>query len=128
MNNAVYGKFLENCRRYRDIRLVTRWESRYGAKSLISRPNFHNCNVIDENLAVIELNKTSILFNKPIYVGFTILDLAKAHLYDFQYNFIKKNFNTNARLMYTDTDSLIYNFINLDIYEIIKQNVHLFDT
>ena len=55
------------------------------------------------------------MLNKPIYVGFTVLDLSKWMMYDFHYNFIKKNFN--AELLFTDTDSLTYEIKSENVYE-----------
>ncbi|XP_025073357.1 uncharacterized protein LOC112552405 [Pogonomyrmex barbatus] len=67
MNNAVFGKTMENVRNYVDVRLVTRWDGRYGAEALIAKPNFHSRSVFDENLMAIELRKLEVQFNKPIY-------------------------------------------------------------
>lgn len=128
LNNAAFGKLLENCRKHRDVKLVTKWGTSTGAGALISKPHFDGLSIIADDIALIEMNKTSILFNKPIYVGFTILELAKEELYNFHYKFIKKNFGCNANLLYTDTDSLLYNFIDVDAYEIIKNNLNMFDT
>ena len=58
------------------------------------------------------------MLNKPIYVGFTVLDLSKWKMYDFHYNFIKKNFN--AELLFTDTDSLAYEIKSENVYEFYK--------
>ena len=55
------------------------------------------------------------MLNKPIYVGFTVLDLSKWKMYDFHYNFIKKNFN--AELLFTETDSLAYEIKSENVYE-----------
>ncbi|XP_025073441.1 LOW QUALITY PROTEIN: uncharacterized protein LOC112552437 [Pogonomyrmex barbatus] len=66
MNNAVFGKTMENVRNYVDVRLVTHWDGRYGAEALIAKPNFHSRSVFDENL-MIELRKLEVQFNKPIY-------------------------------------------------------------
>jgi hypothetical protein len=129
MNNAVFGKTMENVRKYSNVKLVTKWGGRYGAETLISSPGFKSSMVLEENLAIIELNKTEIWFNKPIYVGMAILDIAKLTTYDFHYNFMLKKFGCNARVAYTDTDSLIYEIKCDDIYEVMRSDaLQRFDT
>lgn len=127
--NAIFGKTMENIRKHRIVKLVNKWEGRYGAKSLISHPTFHNRTIFDEHLMAIELNKTEIVFNKPLYIGMAILEISKTCVYDFHYNFMLKNFSSKCKLLYTDTDSLIYEIFCNDIYEeIIKPHIHKFDT
>lgn len=94
---------MENIRKRVDIRLAND-EGR--AKKLAAKPNFKHCNIFDESLVAIHMKKTEMLFNKPVYLGMSILDLSKTLMYDFHYNYIKPQYGENAKLLFTDTDSL----------------------
>ncbi|XP_050509169.1 uncharacterized protein LOC126886339 [Diabrotica virgifera virgifera] len=130
MVNANYGKGMENKRKRRALHLVRRYEGRYGAKNLIASPLFHSRVIFDDNLMAIELRQSSIIFDKPIYTGMAVLELSKTCLYDFHYDFmLKQNSVQQCKLLYTDTDSLLYEITCYDAYEqIIKANISKFDT
>ena len=73
MNNAVFGKTMENVRKHWDIKLVKtdkKWNK------LVSEPNFHTMKLIDNNLAIIEMRKVKVKMNKPIYLGLSILNIS----------------------------------------------------
>ena len=74
MNNAVFGKTMENIKKRRDIKLVTTDKRR---NKLVSEPNYHTINYISEDLSIIEMNKTKVKMNKPIYLGLSILEISK---------------------------------------------------
>ena len=71
-----------------------------------SSPTCVNCKVFENNLAAILEKKISLTLNKPIYVGFTVLELSKWEMYNFHHNFMIRKLNT--RLLFTDTNSLCY--------------------
>ena len=126
MNNSVYGKTIENLRKRVDISLVT---SQKKAKRLTAKPNYKKCTIFSENFCAIEMRKTQIYFNKPIYLGMCILDLSKTLMYDFHYNYIKPKYGERAKRLFTDTDSLAYEIQTNDFYRDISPDVHSkFDT
>ena len=83
MNNAVFGKTMENVRKHRDIKLVTTDKRR---NQLASEPNYHTTKYFSENLMAIEMKKTKVKMNKPIYLGMSILDISKTLMYEFWYD------------------------------------------
>ena len=80
-----------------------------------SRPTHITHKIFDKNFAAIHEIRPVLMLNKPIYVGFIVLELSKWLMYDFHCNFIKKNFD--AELLFTDTDSLAYEIKSEDVYE-----------
>ena len=128
MNNAVFGKTMENVRNHVDVKLLTKWDGRYGAEAMIAKPNFHSRSVFSENLIAIELRNLEVKFNKPIYVGMCILDISKICLYEFHHEYMLPLYRDKCKVMYTDTDSLIYHVECENIYENMKRDITRFDT
>lgn len=135
LNNAVFGKTIENKRKQVNVKLVTKWSDSFnktnkqiGAEKILLKPNVKTVSVFSENLVAVHLSPEKIILDKPIYIGFTVLELAKQHLYRFHYDFIKKIYNTNAKLCYTDTDSLLYYIYTDDFYKDLKNEIVQFDT
>ena len=126
MNNSVFGKTMENIRNRVDIKLVNDIGK---AKKLASKPNYRHCTIFDEKLVAIHMQKTKLVFNKPVYLGMSILDLSKTLMYDFHYNYIKTKYGEKAKLLFTDTDSLAYEIETKDFYKDISSDVqNKFDT
>ena len=126
MNNAVFGKTMENVRKHRNIKLVKTDKKR---NKLVSEPNYHTMKLIDENLAIIEMKKVKVKMNKPIYLGLSILEFSKVTMYEFWYDYVKSKYMDNARLCYMDTDSFVINMKTKDFYKDIAEDVkERFDT
>ena len=126
MNNSVFGKTMENVRKHRDIKLVTTEEKRI---KLVSEPNYHTTKQFSENLLAIEMKKTKVKMNKPVYLGMSILDISKTLMYKFWYDYFKPKYGDRAKLCYTDTDSFIIHIITEDFFADISDDVERwFDT
>ena len=97
--NVVYGKFIEDARKYRDFRMFNTFEK---FLEYVAQAEFESGRAYEENCGVVE-RKTGIPFsNKPRYLGMTILAYAKEHIYDFHYNLVMKEFSeTEVRLLMT---------------------------
>ena len=126
MNNSVFGKTMENVRNHRDIKLVTSEKRR---KRLVSEPNYHSCKKFSDHLMAIEMKKTRVKMNKPLYLGMSILDISKTVMYKFWYDYFKPKYGDRVKLCYTDTDSFIIYVKTEDFFEGISNGVEKwFDT
>ena len=126
MNNAVLGKTMENIRKHREIKLATTDKKR---SKLVSEPNYHTINLISEDLSIIEMKKTKVKMNKPIYLGLSILEISKILMYEFWYDYMKPKYDNNVKLCYMDTDSFIMDIKTNDFYKHIANDVeNSFDT
>ena len=126
MNNAVFGKAMENIRKHRDIKLVTTDKRR---NKLVSEPNYHTMNYISEDLSIIEMNKTKVKMNKPIYLGLSILEISKLLMYEFWCDYMKPKYGDYIKLCHMDTDSFKMNIKTEDFYKDIANDVEKrFDT
>jgi len=126
MNNSVFGKTMENIENRVDIRLIT---DKAEARKLSTRPYYGHCTIFDENLVAIHMKRIELYYNKPVHLGMCILDLSKNLMFDFHYNYIKHKYGDKAQLLYTDTDSLIYDIETDDVYADISDDVEAkFDT
>ena len=97
-NNAVDRRTMENARKRVDVKLVSKWEGRYGAEAYISKPNFHSFDVFDEDLVAIQLLRKEICIKKPIYIGLRVLDLSKTLIYRFHYDYMQDRVGNNSKL------------------------------
>ena len=127
INNAFFGKTMENVRKHRDIKLVTTGRRR---KYLVSEPNYHTTKFFTEKLLAIQMKKkTEILMNKSFYLGLSILELSEILIYEFWYDYVKPKYDEKAKLCYMDTDNLIVYIKTDDIYKDIAEDVEKrFDT
>ena len=98
MNNSVFGKTMENIRNHKDMKLATS-DKKY--LKYVMKPNFK-----DGHLFAVEMGKTEITMNKPVYLGQEILDLSKTLMYEFHYDYMRPKYGSKVNLCYMDTDSL----------------------
>jgi hypothetical protein len=121
MNNSIYGKTCENLTKRTDIKLVTSKET---CEKLINKPHCRRFQVFTPELAAVELQKIKCLINKPTYVGFAVLELSKLHMYKFHYNCMR-TWYPSSELLFTDTDSLVYQIFTDDLYvELASRREH----
>ena len=112
MNNAVYCKMMENLRNIFDIKLVIT------KKTILNvHQNQAICHmshkVFNNNLVAIRKSKVSLKLNKPAYIGMCILELSKVLMYQFHYDYNKNKYDNKSKLLFIDTDSLIYEMCNV---------------
>ena len=83
--------------------------------------------IFDNDLVAIRKNKVTLTLNKPAYIGMCILELSKVLMYEFHYDYIKNKYGNNSRLLFTGTDSLMYEIKTKDVYKDFSSNKEVFD-
>ena len=104
MNNCIYGKSIENIRKRINVKFIN---DRGTYLKCVNNPNFISSKIIDKNFVAAHCSEKVPTLNKPIYVGFCILELSKLRMYHKNYDYVLKTFN-DTKLLFTDTDNLVY--------------------
>ena len=118
---------MENLRKRVNVKLVRSHEEDK-LRRLIASPSFARANIFDDGLAAVEVHKSRLVLNRPVYVGMSILDLSKTLMYDFYYGQLKNQYGERCQLLYTDTDSLLLEIQTEDVYRDMVAHAGLYDT
>ena len=119
MNNAIFGKTMENISKHRNIKLVNNEEDYLRC---IMKPNFKSGTLFGPNLMGCEMGKTVLKMNKPVYIGQAILDLSKTIMYEFHYDYMLPKYGDRISLCYMDTDSFVHDIETEDFYKDISND------
>lgn len=104
LNNAVFGKSIQDQRKHINVKLALNENQ---AKSLISKPNYEQFLILDDEKALVKMRKITVDLNRPIYIGFTVLELSKFLMFSTYYQRFKPIYGPNVKLNYFDTDSYL---------------------
>ena len=122
--NSLFGVMMTRCEKFKDFKIVTK-ESQVDKQ--IKKPNFSCRNIINENLTILEMEKTSVTYNYPILIGSIILQNSKVHMFNYLYKIYPRLFG-DYKVLYMDTDS-IYAKLNIshnEYLKILEENKDLF--
>ena len=122
MNNSAFGKTMENLRKRISVKLIN------NAKDYIRcirKPSFVSQKIFSKNFVAIYEIKPVLKLSKPIYIGFSILDISTLLMYEFHHKYIKSK--VDAKLLFTDIDSLVYEIKMKDVYKDFYQDKKLFN-
>ena len=125
MNNAIFGKSMENVLNRSNIKLINNDPEKL--LKMIRQPNFQNAYQILNKLCLGESKLMKTIFDKPIYLGACVLETSKLHMYQFWYDHLKNKYNNKVELKYTDTDSFIFQVETENIYKDMLENKNLYD-
>ena len=115
---------MENLRNRIDVRLVS---NKKDYLKWTSKPSYMSHKLLDNDLDAISKNKVTLRLNKSAYIGMCTLELSKVLMYELYFGYIKNKYGNNWRLLFTDTDSLMYEIKTGDIYEDFSNNREMFD-
>ena len=117
MNNSFYGKTCMNVRKRLNVRAALNVEQ---SKKYLSSPSLEYFEIVNDFLTLFKCKKTNLVLDKPIYVGFTVLELSKLKMYSLYYDYFKSYYNDNCSLLYMDTDSFIMEIKCNNVYNDLK--------
>ncbi len=120
MNNAVYGKTIENVLKRHDIKFCT---ERKKALKYVSKINFKIETIFTKNLVALHMNRLQVKYDKPIYAGFCVLEMSKWRMFKFVYEYLKPKWGNNIEIIQTDTDGLMLYVKTEDFYKDIKNDI-----
>ena len=124
-NNSVFGKGMEDETNRCVVELVTTVKR---LMKLTCKKNLKGVRVFNNELISVHMANTNVKITKPIYIGACVLDTSKIPMYDFHYNYIKKKYGNNAKLLDMDTDGVKYHIKTEDVYKDMDENIEIFDT
>ena len=107
--NSLFGVTMTRCEKFKDFKIVT---NKNQVDMQVIKPNLSFRNIIDQNLAILEMEKTSVVYNYPILIGSVILQNSKIYMCNYLYKIYPKLFKDDFKILYMDTDS-IYTKLNL---------------
>ena len=123
--NSLFGIMMTRVQNFKDFKIVTLEDQ---VNKLTSKPNFITRNIINEDLSILEMAKTSVVYSYPILIGSIILQNSKFHMYNYLYKIYPKLFGDDFKILYMDTDS-IYSKLNMThekYLEVVKKNPDVF--
>ena len=103
---------MENIRKKINVKLVNNLKDYL---TCVSKPNFISQKIFDKSFTAVHLIKSVLTLNKPIYVGFSFPEFSKLLMYKFHFDYVCNKYD--AKLLFTDTDSLVYEINSEDVYE-----------
>ena len=114
MSNSIYGKLLYNPRKHCTRTKIVTCEKDY--KKHANDPFLSETFPISKDKLIMKFMEKNVDLKYPLYIGWFVLELSKYRMYDFYYNVLKKTYGNNVSLVYSDTDSFLLEFQNIDIY------------
>ena len=123
--NSSFGVTITRCEKFKDFKIVTNENQ---VDKQVKKPNFSSRNIINDNLAILQMEKTSVVYSYPILIGTIILQNSKVHMYNYLYKIYPKLFGDNYKALYMDTNSIYakLNMTHKEYVEILQKNKDLF--
>ena len=120
--NSLFGVTMTRCEKFKIVTNENQVDKQ------VKKPNFNSRNIINDNLAILKMEKTSVVYSYPILIGSIILQNSKVHMYNYLYKIYPKLFGDDYKVLYMDTDSIYakLNMTHKEYIEISQKNKDLF--